>query len=286
MRTIVFCAGLLALTLASSAAQNPAAAPSASAGYVIGPKDVVKITIYGEPDLTGRTYVIDGDGMFSFPMIGRMQAAGLTVPQLEQALRKRLVPDFFRNPQISISVEEFLSKEIVVSGEVARPGPQPFTGDMTLLGVLARAGGALPTASGEVLIVHGRGLKAQGGSAAKPGQDDPADGAAFQFDGTRVDLNKLQAGSIRLDVEIKDGDLVIVPRAESAYVFGEVKNPGAYPVPKGSTVQQMLARAGGATPEASQGKISIDRDGTTLKKVKLTDGVRPGDTIKVPPRIF
>ena len=65
-----------------------------------------------------------------------------------------------------------------------------------------------------------------------------------------------------------------------------MKNPGAYPVQKNTTVQQMLARAGGMTPEASQGKISIDRDGKTLKKVKLTEIVNPGDTIKVPPRIF
>jgi polysaccharide export outer membrane protein len=266
---------VLALHPLARMAQQPV-----TSNYIIGPRDVVKITIYGEPDLTGKTYVVDADGMFTFPNIGRVQAAGLTVVQLEQALHKRLVPDYFRNPQISVSVDEYLSKEIMVSGEVAKPGPQPLTGGTTLLGVLARAGGALPTAAGEVLIVRGRGLK-----VAVTGQGDAEAGDA-QFDGRRVDLTKLQAGATDLDVEIKDGDLVIVPRAESAYVFGEVKNPGAYPVPKGSTVQQMLARAGGMTPEASQGKISIDRDGKTLKKVKLTELIHPGDTIKVPPRIF
>jgi polysaccharide biosynthesis/export protein len=269
--SLVFCVAF-AVRLVAGAGQVPAAS-----NYVIGPKDVLKITIYGEPDLTAKTYVVDGDGMFSFPMIGRIQAAGLSVQQLEQALRKKLVPDYFRNPQISISVDEYLSKQIIVSGEVAKPGPQPFTGGMTLLGVLASAGGAMPTAAGDVLIVHGRGVKSGSGAP---------DGASAQFDGLRIDLNRLQAGAVELDVEIKDGDLVIVPRAESAYVFGEVKNPGAYPVQKNSTVQQMIARAGGLTPEAAQGKISIDRDGKTMKAVKLTEIVKPGDTIKVPPRFF
>lgn len=268
----------LAATLAAAAGQAP------GANYVIGPKDVIKITIYGEADLTGRTYVVDGDGMFSFPMIGRLQAAGLTVVQLEQALRQKLVPDYFRNPQISVTVDEYLSKEVVVSGEVAKPGPQPYTGGMTLLGVLARAGGALPTAAGEVLLVHGRGVK--GGAASAAAGSAAADGVNAQFDGRRIDLTKLQAGAVELDVAITDGDMVIVPRAESAYVFGEVKNPGAYPVQKGATVQQMIARAGGLTVEAAQGKISIDRDGKTLKKVALSEIVKPGDTIKVPPRIF
>lgn len=276
---------ILILSVAFAVQASALQQAPASSSYTIGPRDIVKITIYGEPELTGKTYVVDGDGMFSYPMIGRVQAAGLTVAQLEQALRKKLVPEYFRNPQISVSVEEYLSKEIVVSGEVARPGPQPYTGGLTLLSVLARAGGALPSAAGEVLIVHGRGLKNDDPTAARAAQD-PALDADFTFDGQRVDLNKLQSGAVGLDLPITDGDMVIVPRAESAYVFGEVKSPGAYPVPKGSTVQQMLARAGGMTPEASQGKISIDRDGKTLKKVKLTELVLPGDTIKVPPRIF
>ncbi len=281
--TLLLCCVALAARLVAGAGQTPTAS-----NYVIGPKDVVKITIYGEPELTDKTYAVDGDGLFSFPNIGRIQAAGLTVQQLEQALRKKLVPDYFKNPQISISIDQYLSKQIIVSGEVAKPGPQPFTGGMTLLGVLAQAGGAMPGASGEVLVVHGRGLKTVpvSGAGAGTGQDGAADGGEVEFNGVRIDLTKLQAGAVELDMAIVDGDMVIVPRAESAYVFGEVKNPGAYPVQKGSTVQQMLARAGGMTPDAAKGKISIDRDGKTLKKVKLTEIVKPGDTIKIPTRFF
>lgn len=263
---------------ASSTAPVPGAAPAAN--YVIGPKDVLTITIFGEPDLTGKTYAVDADGKFSFPMVGRVQAGGRTVAQLEEELRKKLTPDFFRNPQISIGIDQYLSKQIIVTGEVAQPGPQPYTGGLTLLGVLAKAGGAKPTAAGEVLVAHGRGVKTGAGSGTDA--SDPN----VQFDGTRIDLLKLQAGDLSLDIEIKDGDTVLVPRAEGAYVIGEVKNPGSYPVQKGATLQQILSLAGGTTPDASEGNISIDRGGKTIKKVKPTDAVLPGDTIKVPARFF
>ena len=76
-----------------------------------------------EPDLTDRTFTVDADGLFSFPMIGRIQASGLTVMQLEEALRKKLAPDYFRNPQISVGIDKYLSKQIIVSGEVTQARP-------------------------------------------------------------------------------------------------------------------------------------------------------------------
>lgn len=250
----------LGVVLATCLVPMPGAAQSPGAdNYVIGPRDVVIVTIYGQPDLTDRTFTVDADGKFSYPMIGRIQAAGLTVMQLEEALRKKLSPDYFRNPQVSVGINEYLSKQIVVAGEVAQPGPQPFTSGMTLLGVLARAGGATSGASEEVLVTHSRAVKT-------------------------IDLTKLQAGALDLDIEIHDGDTILVPRAESAYVLGEVKYPGPCAVQKNATVQQLLLRAGGLTPHASRSNISIDREGKTLNNVKLTDIVKPGDTITVSPR--
>jgi polysaccharide export outer membrane protein len=87
-------------------------------------------------------------------------------------------------------------------------------------------------------------------------------------------------------VEIRDGDTVLVPRAESAYVLGEVNSPGAYPVQRATTLEQLLSLAGGLSADAAQGRISIERDGKTLRNVRLSELVRPGDTVKVPPRFF
>jgi polysaccharide export outer membrane protein len=145
---------------------------------------------------------------------------------------------------------------------------------MTLLGVLARAGGALESASGEVVVAHdGR----EGGGASSD---------SVQLDGVRIDLTRLQAGARDLDIGLRDGDTVLVPRAERAYVLGEVRSPGGYGVQKNATLQQMLSLAGGLTSHASQGKISIDRDGKILQQVTLTEIVKPGDTITIPRRSF
>jgi polysaccharide biosynthesis/export protein len=277
---------LLGVILAARVVPTAAAAQNPAAGnYVIGPKDVVIVTIYGQRDLTDRTFTVDADGKFSFPMIGRVQAAGLTAMQLEEALRTKLTPDYFRNPQISVGINKYLSKEIIVAGEVAQPGPQPFTAGMTLLGVLARAGGVTSSASGEVLVTRGRALKTTSNGGVGDGQaGGGTDGGNAAFDGVRVDLTKLQAGARDLDIEIHDGDTILVPRAESAYVLGEVKYPGPCAVQKNATVQQILSLAGGMTSHASRSNISIDREGKTLNNVKLTEFVKPGDTITVSAR--
>ena len=80
-----------------------------------------------------------------------------------------------------------------------------------------------------------------------------------------------------------------MPRSEEVYVFGEVKNPGSYPIKTGTSVLQALSLAGGVTPNGAMGRIRIARIVDSVKlevKVKLTDVVRPGDTIIVPERYF
>ena len=91
---------LVALTLVANPGQGVPVA-----NYVIGPTDVLKVTIYGDPDLDNKIYTVDAYGMFSFPMVGRVQAAGLTVAQLEAALRNKLAPDYLRNPSVSAEVK-------------------------------------------------------------------------------------------------------------------------------------------------------------------------------------
>ena len=273
--TLLVGLALVARLVAASAEQSPPVT-----NYVIGPTDVLKVTIYGVPDLDSKSYTVDADGMFTFPMVGRLQAAGLTVAELEAALRNKLAPEYLRNPQISVSIDDYRSKQIIVSGEVARPGPQPFTDGLTLLGVLTRAGGVMSSAAGEVLIAHGPALK------TNPGTSGSGDDPDVRFDGVRVDLTKLQAGALELDIAIRNGDKILVPRAEVAFVFGEVKNPGGYPAQTNMTVRRIVSLAGGLTPHASSDRISIDRDGKTLPKVTLAELVKPGDIITVPRRSF
>lgn len=271
--------GLIALVLVAGDVLHAgqAAAPT---NYVIGAQDILMITSFDQEDLSGK-YPVDSDGTFTFPLIGRVKAGGLTLRELEAELKKRLTGDFFKDPQLSVGVEQYRSQKIHIVGEVRNPATYPLTGDMSLIEAIARAGSTLPSASGEALIVRAK----AGGQAKGPilpnGDDDT--------DVTTVDLKALQSGALSQNVALRDGDTIFVPRAESVYVFGQVKNPGAYAIQRNTTVLQALSLAGGVNERGATGRIKIVRieKGKTVEvKVKLTDIVRPGDTIMVPERFF
>src|SRR3984893_10937412 len=255
--------------------------PTAVTDYVVGPQDVLTITSYDQTDLSGK-FALETDGTFTYPLIGRVKAGGMTLRQVEAQVRKQLKDDgYFNNPQITVAIETYKSQKIFVVGEVHNPGPYPLSGDMNLVEAIARAGSMLPTAGGEAVIVH----------PASPGVSGPTlptqDPAARIV---RVDLRDLQNGAFSQNAALRDGDTIFVPRAESVYVFGQVKNPGAYPLQQTNTsVLQALSLSGGLTDRGSTTRIRIVRivKGERKElKVKLTDMVQPGDTIIVAERFF
>ncbi len=258
--------------LASAAAQS-------AGDYAIGASDVLTIKVFDQPDLCGK-YTVEADGTFSFPLIGRVKAGGTSLRAFETQLKKRLLDEgFFRNPQVTVAVEQYRSQRVFVMGEVRTPGPVPLTGGMTLIEALARAGSTLPSASGEVAIVRAP----QG--AKGPVLPEQQEGAEI----LRASVRDLEAGSLKQNIELRDGDTIFVPRAETVYVFGQVKNPSAYAVQKQTTVLQALSLAGGVTENGAMNRIKIVRIVSGEKKevkVKLTDLVQPGDTIIVPERYF
>ena len=269
---------LCALVLLAGLLMPAPAASQTAADYVIGAHDVLTIQVFDQADLSGK-YGVEADGSFSFPLIGRIQAAGRTLREFEGDLRKRLADGYFRNPQVAVAVDQYRSQQIFVMGEVRSPGPVALTGGMTLVEALARAGSTLPSASGEVVVVR---APQKADAPVLPEQD----GGAEIF---RANIRALEAGELKQNIDLADGDTLYVPRAETAYVFGQVRNPGAYPIQAGMTVLQALSLAGGATEHAALNRIRIVRmeDGEKKEvKVKLSDVVKPGDTIIVPERYF
>jgi len=262
------------------------AAPLAAqrSNYVVGPEDVIMITVFEQTALSGK-YTVEADGTFTFPLIGRVKAGGLMLRGVEEELRRRLSDGFLKNPQISVAVEQYRSQRVFVMGEVHTPGTYPITGDMTLIEVLARAGYTTTNASGEVVILRSA---AGGGAPASPllpgqGQGDEA------AEVVRIDLRELASGAMATNVALRDGDTVFVPTSEVVYVFGHVRNPGGYPMKKGTTVLQALSLAGGITDRGSTARVKIVRSIDGKRKeigVKLTDLVQPFDTIIVPERFL
>src|SRR5438093_4608176 len=165
----------------------PPPASSAPTDYIVGPQDVLTITSYDQADLSGK-FAVEADGTFTYPMIGRFKAGGLTLRATEERLKAKLKDEgYFNNPQITVSVEQYRSQKVFVVGEVRAPGTYAITGDMRLIEALARAGSTLPTASGEVVIVHPSG----GNAASGPLLPSAADGDNV----VRVDLQELQNGT-------------------------------------------------------------------------------------------
>lgn len=277
IRTLAALAVLIVAVLVPKTRAHQAPTPPPS-DYVIGAQDVLMITVFDQYDLNGK-YVVDSDGTFTFPLIGRVKAGGLTLRQVEAEIKRMLMDGYFRNPQISVGVEQYKSQRVFIVGEVRNPGPYALTGNMSLIEAIARAGSALPTASGEALIVRG-------GNGEVTGPTLPS---GDKSEVETVDLKALQSGALTQNVALRDGDTIFVPRAETIYVFGQVKNPGAYPIQRETSVLQALSLAGGVTDRGATGRIRIVRleNGKKVEiKVKLDTVVRAGDTIIVPERFF
>jgi polysaccharide export outer membrane protein len=243
--------------------------------YVVGPNDVLAVTVLNQPTLSGKFTVV-ADGTVSYPLLGPVKVAGLSLEALERDLTAKLADGYLKKPVVSVTVEQARSQFVFVTGEVRQAGTYPLLGRTTALEVLLKAGVLTQTAGTEVLITRD---PAAGGLAA--------DGAVL-----RVSLEALQKGDPAQNVLLHPGDHIFVPRAElpiPVYVMGLVKTPGFYQLAKGATVLQALAQAGGVTDRGSTRRVKIVRkvDGKNAEiDGTLEDVVQAGDTIVVKRRFF
>ena len=250
------------------------------ADYRIGPRDVLAIKVFNRRQLSGE-YRVETDGAFSFPLIGRIDAAGLTVQGLEEALEARLAAGYFRKPDVTVSVASYQSRRVFVVGEVRNPGAYPLAAEESFIEVLARAGSVLPWASEDAVIVRADARSSSTGPRLPREHPDA--------ETVRVDLRALEDGDFALNVMLRAGDTIFVPRAAVAapvvFVFGAVRNPGSYTIQDGTTVLDALSLAGGHATYAALGRISIVRivnGGHVEVRVRPEDVVEPGDTMHVP----
>jgi polysaccharide biosynthesis/export protein len=249
--------------------------------YVVGTNDVLAITVFNQPQLSGK-FAVEADGTFAYPLLGRVVAGGLSVRAIEDKVRELLTAGYLANPQVSVTIDQYRSQQIFVMGEVRQPGPLQFTGSMTLIEALSRAGSTTELAGMEVVIVH----SSNGAPATIP-----APGAIKETaDTIRVNLQSLQRGALTQNSALRPGDTVFVPRAETVFVSGQVKMPGEYVIRSSQmTVRQAITLAGGLTDRGSTRRIQIIRivdDKETTIDVDQQKPVQPGDTIVVRERFF
>ena len=274
---------LLALAfaqLACAQANRPPAAPAASTfpqpqggtpESVLGPGDVVRITVYQNPDLNTEARVSE-TGAINFPLIGSVGVSGSTLGQAEQAIAKKLREGgFVLRPQVTMQLVTIRSNQISILGQVTKPGRYPIDlAGSRVSEMVAQAGGVLPTGNDVVTLVGTR-----NGNPIKMDIDLPA---------------IMQAGKNELDVPVENGDIIYVDRAPQAYIYGEVQRPGAMRIERGMTLLQALANAGGVTARGTEKGIRVtrrdDKGMVHVSEMKMNDLVERDDVIYVKESLF
>jgi len=244
--------------------------------------DVLDINVYQEQDLSG-TFRVSANGHIPFPLVGDVQVAGLTPPQAQEKLEALLRDGYLKRPQVAVTVKEYRSKGVSVLGAVNNPGAYQLSGGrVALLDLLSMAGGVSLEEGSKSLIL----LRPEANGETKS---------------TTINLDRLlKEGDPSLNVTLQPHDAIYVAKADAIIVYGEVKNPGTYPLEsKAMTVLEALSRAGGLTTLAAPNRTRIIRvEGGVEKtvRVRVADIIagermkdmtlQAGDVIVVPESYF
>jgi len=160
------------------------------AGYVIGPEDLLHIFFWREKELSTEA-MVRPDGKISVPLLNDVEAAGLTPEELRDRLMtqaQRLVED----ANVTVIVRQINSRRVYITGQVGRAGPYPLTGPMTVLQLIAVAGGLLEYADAEAIVI----LRNEKGVPSN-----------FRFNYKEVIRQK----NLKQNIELRPGDTVVVP---------------------------------------------------------------------------
>ncbi len=233
--------------------------PSAG-GFLLGPEDVLEITVWGYPDMT-RVVTVRPDGQVAVPLAGTVPAAGRSVERLTQDLT-RAFAKYIINPQVTVIVKEFRKIRVSVLGQVAHPGTYNLPPGARVLDAVSVASGVTDNAA----LTQAQLVRASGET-----QPLSLDGLLVQQD-------------MRQNFILEPGDTLIVPEdtKNKFYVLGDVSRPGIYPLKGDVTVLQALAIAGGPVQHGTSSSTTahivrrVDpREGPLTASVRRGGDVQP-----------
>jgi len=244
--------------------------------YRLGPEDKISVTVHGHTDLASELTVTSA-GTITAPLVGDVEAAGMTPRELAERLAELLGRSYLVDPQVDVEVTSFRSQWVMVTGEVRLPGRIPLRGGTRLKEVLSDAGG-FTEHSGEKIVIS---------RANSSGMEHPVE---------NVDRGEFERGEA--NPVLSPGDIVEIARSQFCYVQGEVRAPSRVRVERGLTLLRAVALVGGLTEWADRTKVQIlSREGGesapavyNLKKITKGREVDPplhgGDVIIVKRRFF
>lgn len=243
---------------------------SAAEEYRLGGGDTVDIQVYEQADLSLTTRISQDTGKITYPLLGEVALGGLTPSQAGQKIARQLKQGgYVKFPEVTVTVKEFLSQKIPIMGEVNKPGEYALQGESRVVDLIAQAGGLRPDAADKIVVV-----KNENGKRVRH----------------QIDMLKFYAGDMSQNVEVAEGDFILVPKMDTFYIHGEVKRPGSYRLERGMTVMQAVSVGGGISERGSLKGMKVTRlksDGNTEEvDVRLTDLLKPNDVLYVKERLF
>lgn len=265
----------LVLSATSAGAQSESEAMAPPAGgpredeYRIGPGDVLSVDVFGMPELTRKVRILR-DGKILLPLVGAFPIGGLTLEEAETEIAKLLEERrLVRVPQVSLFVEEYVSRGVTIHGAVKDPGVYQMLGSRTLLEMLGEAGGI-------------SGSDVNGGLISVWATDE--DGKQTR---TQIDLDRLiNQADMSLNMRLRPGNIVMVPfdRLSRVYVSGAVQDPGAveFSDGEGITVLQAITAAGGPNERTKLSKVSVLRPNPDGSQEKIKVDVKKIQRGKAP----
>lgn len=295
-----------------------------SPDYPIGPGDVIQISVPGVDDLKERTVRVGGDGRIELPLIGEIQAGGLTEPELSGQLKNAL-SKYMYSPQVDVFIKEYRSRQVAVVGAVHTPGLITLTSsDVSILDAITQAGGLTAEAADEIVIlpeVKGgqRQLTRLAASFSQAQEPHPKVAAADEPQNAHIDHDRsdnqsdtgltmaalepnisngpgiviplkssaLNGSARYINMPVRPGDVLIVPGGGNVMVTGWVYKPGFFQVGSGLTVLGAVGSAGGAMYAAAPADATLIRSDASGNKVSIPvnlEKIAKGEDADIPVR--
>jgi polysaccharide biosynthesis/export protein len=279
-------------------------------GYRLGAGDVVKISILaGGQEQVSKEMVVGDNGHVTVPFIGKLQAGGLTLNELEKQIVPPLAVDYFVDPQVHLQIKEYHSLQFFISGAVKSPGVFSLDFIPTLMDLIAKAGGVTDERGNLAYVLRGGKEPEVMAEEAALEELDAADVPTESIAGTKpiiVDLKRLlDDGDMTENIRLASGDTIYIPSGTKLdqattkiYVQGKVKKPGVFDFQPGMTALAACIMAGGFDQFAAPNRARVirhtdkERNVITidLKKVQTGDApdlpLQPGDRIHIPESWF
>jgi polysaccharide export outer membrane protein len=236
---------------------------------LIGPGDTLKISVYGNNDLSLETRVSES-GSITFPLIGEVKVGGEPVQAAEKKIGALLESGgFLKSAHVNIIVSDF-QNQVSVLGQVNKPGRYALDGQRSIIDMLALAGGLSVDAADTINLIR----KKDGKSSREV-----------------IDMIEMvRSGDLSKNYYLTNNDIIFVERAPHFFIYGELEHPGVYKLERNMTVIQALSVGGGLTTRGTDRGIRIKRRDAkgdmVMIDVKHDDPVLVDDVIYIQESLF